>query len=356
MKRAYRAGQGRYAGSNSYGPLPKRRWPAPGHPAFAARPRRLPVPDMSGKSGGADDTRTIKAGRRTVTVSRPGKVLFPDDGITKGDLADHYKAVARRAVPHLRDRPLMMERHPDGIGGKPLMQKNAPDYFPEWVRRSEQSKEGGTVTHVVCDDPATLVYLADQASVTVHRWLSREHRPDHPDLLIFDLDPAEGADFEDVRWAAHRVCELWDELKLPARLMTTGSRGLHVIAPLDAGSDFDSVRDFAHLAAGLLARRHPDRLTTEQRKAERKGRVYLDVQRNAYAQTAVAPYSVRAKPGAPVATPITRDELDDPDLTAQRWTVATIPDRLSASDPWSGLSWRGRSVRAARERLEDLKE
>ncbi|CAM5636186.1 hypothetical protein SRIMM317S_06360 [Streptomyces rimosus subsp. rimosus] len=177
------------------------------------------------------------------------------------------------------------------------MQKNAPDYFPEWVRRSEQSKEGGTVTHVVCDDPATLVYLADQASVTVHRWLSREHRPDHPDLLIFDLDPAEGADFEDVRWAAHRVCELWDELKLPARLMTTGSRGLDAIAPLDAGSDFDSVRDFAHLAAGLLARRHPDRLTTEQRKAERKGRVYLDVQRNAYAQTAAAPYSVRAKPG-----------------------------------------------------------
>ncbi|MEV5593288.1 non-homologous end-joining DNA ligase [Streptomyces sp. NPDC052496] len=309
---------------------------------------------MSGSSGGADDAHTIKAGRRTVEVSRPGKVLFPDDGITKADLADHYKAVARRAVPHLRDRPLMMERHPDGIGGRPLMQKNAPEYFPEWVRRSEQSKEGGTVTHVVCDDAATLVYLADQATVTVHRWLSREHRPDHPDLLIFDLDPSEGAGFEDVRWTAHRVCELWDELKLPARLMTTGSRGLHVIAPLDGGSDFDTVRDFAHLAAERLARQHPDRLTTEQRKAERKGRVYLDVQRNAYAQTAVAPYSVRALPGAPVATPISRDELDDPGLTARRWTVATLPDRLAEDDPWAGLSWRGRSVRAARERLEGL--
>lgn len=324
--------------------------------AFAARSGRLPVLVMSGKSGGADDTRTIKAGRRTVGISRPGKVLFPDDGITKGDLAEHYKAVARRAVPHLRDRPLMMERHPDGIGGRPLMQKNAPDHFPDWVRRSVQAKEGGKVTHVVCDDAATLVYLADQASVTVHRWLSREHRPDHPDLLIFDLDPAEGADFEDVRWTAHRVCELWDELKLPARLMTTGSRGLHVIAPLDAGAGFDTVRDFAHLAAERLAARHPDRLTTEQRKAARDGRVYLDVQRNAYAQTAVAPYSVRAKPGAPVATPISRDELDDPELAAQRWTVFTIPDRLAEDDPWAGLSWRGRSVRAARERLEALED
>ncbi|WP_037798947.1 non-homologous end-joining DNA ligase [Streptomyces ochraceiscleroticus] len=308
--------------------------------------------------GRAKDEETVRAGRRTVAISRPDKVLFPDDGITKLDVAEHYEAVAPRALPHLRGRPLMMERHPDGIGGRPLMQKNAPDYFPDWVRTSVQEKAGGKVTHVVCDDAATLVYLAGQASLTQHRWLSREDSPNDPDLLIVDLDPSEGADFEDVRWAAGRVCALWDELRLPARLMTTGSRGLHVIAPLDGKSDYDAVRDFAHRAAELLADRHPDRLTTEQRKADRptkggRGRIYLDVQRNAYAQTAVAPYSVRAKPGAPVAMPITREELDDPELHAQRWTLRTAPERLAAADPWSGDGWRGRSVSAAAKRLPE---
>ncbi|UNO41088.1 non-homologous end-joining DNA ligase [Streptomyces sp. MST-110588] len=313
----------------------------------------------SGRGGG----RVIRAGRRTVTVSRPDKILFPDDGITKGELAVHYRSVAGRAVPRLRGRPLMMERYPDGIGDdghplRPLMQKNAPDHFPGWVRRSVQAKEGGKVTHVLCDDAATLVYLADQASVTQHRWLSRADRPDHPDLLVVDLDPPPdgGASFDDVRWAARQVCELWDELKLPARLMTTGSRGLHVITPLDAKAAFDSVRDFAHAAAGLLARRHPDRLTTEVRKAAREGRIYLDVQRNAYAQTAVAPYCVRARPGAPVATPISREELEDPELTADRWTLRTFQERLSAPDPWSEAHWRGRSLRAARKRLDALTE
>ncbi|MET9296508.1 non-homologous end-joining DNA ligase [Streptomyces sp. NPDC003077] len=291
-------------------------------------------------------------------MRRPDKVLFPDDGLTKWDLAGHYAAVAARAVPHLRGRPLMMERYPDGIGdgsSRPLMQKNAPEYFPDWVHRSVQAKEGGEVTHVVCDDAATLVYLADQASITQHRWLSRADRPDHPDLLIFDLDPAEGSGFPDVRWAAARLCELWDELGLPTRLMTTGSRGLHVIVPLDAKEDYDSVRAFARDVAELLTARHPDRLTLEQRKAAREGRVYLDIQRNAYAQTAVAPYSVRARPGAPVATPIGHDELDDPELAPDRWTVTTLPARLDSPDPWSSdRSWRPRSLNPARKRLADL--
>ncbi|GAA0468609.1 non-homologous end-joining DNA ligase [Streptomyces olivaceiscleroticus] len=312
--------------------------------------------DGRARSGSAKGEETVRAGRRTVAITRPDKVLFPDDGITKRDVAEHYRAVAQRALPHLRGRPLMMERHPDGIGGRPLMQKNAPDYFPDWIRTSVQEKAGGKVTHVVCDDAATLVYLAGQASLTQHRWLSREDSANEPDLLIFDLDPSDGAGFEDVRWAAARVCELWDEVGLPTRLMTTGSRGLHVIAPLDAKSDYDTVRDFAHRAAELLADRHPDRLTTEQRKADRatksgRGRIYLDVQRNAYAQTAVAPYSVRAKPGAPVAMPIRRAELDDPELNARRWTLRTTPERLEAADPWSGDGWRARSVTAAAKRL-----
>ncbi|MES4907028.1 MULTISPECIES: non-homologous end-joining DNA ligase [unclassified Streptomyces] len=316
---------------------------------------------MSDTKTGTDtktDTRTgtkasVRAGRRTVSISRPEKVLFPDDGITKSDLVGHYRAVSHRILPQLRGRPLMMERHPDGIGGSPLMQKNAPDYFPDWVQRAVVPKEGGEVTHVVCDDVATLVYLAGQACVTPHRWLSRADRPDHPDRLVFDLDPPPDAGFEEVRWAARRMCGLLREVELPGLLMTTGSRGLHVVVPLDRRADFDSVRDFARDAADLLAARHPDRLTTEARKAKRGSRLYLDTQRNGYAQTAVAPYAVRARPGAPVAMPIAAEELDDPGLRADRWTLRTLGDRLE-HDPWAGAGTRGRSLRAPRRRLAEL--
>lgn len=313
-------------------------------------------------TGGGRDARRLRVGQHVIELSRPDKVLFPDDGLTKADLVAHYRAVARRALPELRGRPVMMERHPDGIGGRPLMQKNAPDYFPDWVPLAEVAKEGGTVTHVVCEDAATLAYLATQASITPHRWLARADKPDHPDRLIFDLDPSDapgssgpGAGFEDVRWTAYRVCELLDELGLPARLMTTGSRGLHIIVALDRSEDFDTVRAFARDAAEVLVARHPDRLTTEARKEDRGARVYLDTLRNGYAQTAVAPYAVRAKPGAPVATPITADELDDPELRADRWTLTTIGDRLAEDNPWPAGAFRGRSLRTARKRLAKLR-
>lgn len=303
------------------------------------------------------DTRNVRAGRRTVEIRRPEKVLFPDDGLTKMDLVEHYRTVAPRMLPHLRGRPLMMERHPDGIGGSPLMQKNTPRYFPDWVNRVELAKEGGTVTHVIADDTATLAYLAGQACVTPHRWLSRADQPDHPDRLVFDLDPSDGSGFEDVRWAARRVCRLLDELGLPPLLMTTGSSGLHAVVALDRRADFDTVRGFAREVADLLVARHPRELTTEARKADRGPRVYLDVQRNGYAQTAVAPYAARALPGAPVATPIARAELDDASLTPRSWTMSTIGARLADDDPWSsGAASRGRSLRAARRRLADAVE
>jgi bifunctional non-homologous end joining protein LigD len=291
----------------------------------------------------------LRAGRRTLTLHRPEKILFPRDGITKADLAAYYRDVAPRMLPHLRGRPLMMVRHPDGVGGRGLVQKNVPPHFPDWVHRAELPKQGGTVTHVVCDDTATLVYLADQACVTPHRWLSRADRPDHPDRLVVDLDPAEGTDFEDVREAARTVCAALDELGLPVLLMTSGSSGLHVLVPLDRQEDFTAVRGFAADLAALLARRHPDRLTTEHRRAARAGRVYLDVQRNGYAQTAVTPWAVRALPGAPVAMPLRREELDDPRLSARRWRMGALEDR-PADDPWAGAP-RGRSLRAARRRL-----
>jgi len=304
-----------------------------------------------------DDVRTVRAGKLTVQVHRPDKVLFPGgDGAkeyTKGDLVDYHRSVAPFMLPHLRGRPLMLERHPDGVTGPRFMQKNTPDTYPEWIGRIEVPKEGGTVCHTVCDDTATLLYLADQASLTLHRWLSRVGSVERPDRMVFDLDPAGDDDFAPVHEAARLLGELLDELKLPSALMTTGSRGLHVIVPLNGRHDFDEVRQFAKDVADTLVADHPDRLTTAARKKDRGDRLYLDIQRNAYAQTAVAPFTVRAKPGAPVATPMTWDQLGDPGLDARRWTIADAVEQ-ARTHPWAGVMAKGRALGPARRRLNAL--
>ncbi|MFG3546124.1 non-homologous end-joining DNA ligase [Streptomyces sp. NPDC047725] len=307
-----------------------------------------------------DAVRTVRAGRRTVEVHRPGKVMFPagngpsgDGEYTKGDLVDYYRAVAPFMLPHLRGRPLMLERHPDGVGGPRFMQKNTPGHYPDWIPRVEVGKEGGTVRHTVCDDTATLLHLADQAALTLHRWLSRTGDLERPDRMVFDLDPS-GDDFARVREAAGLLGALLDELELPSMLMTTGSRGLHVIVPLRPRQDFDEVRQFARDVADTLVAAHPGRLTTAARKKDRGDRLYLDVQRNAYAQTAVAPFTVRALPGAPVATPVSWDQLDDPALHARRWTVADAVEQ-ARTRPWAGITGRARALGPARRRLDALR-
>jgi bifunctional non-homologous end joining protein LigD len=262
-------------------------------------------------------------------------------------------------LPHLRGRPLMLERHPDGLDGPRFMQKNLQEHDPDWISRIEVPKEGGTVCHPVCDDTATLVYLADQACLTLHRWLSRVDRIDRPDRMVFDLDPAgdsaDSADgFDSVREAARLLGELLERIELPSALMTTGSRGVHVIVPLNGHHDFDEVREFARDVAETLTAEHPGDLTTAARKKDRGDRLYVDVQRNAYAQTAVAPFTVRARPGAPVATPISWDQLDDPELGPRRWTIDDAVEQ-ARTEPWSGLPHRGRALGPARRRLDALR-
>jgi bifunctional non-homologous end joining protein LigD len=298
------------------------------------------------------DKQTVRVGRRTVEVSNPDKVLYPDDGITKGDLVDYYRRVARFMLPHLRGRPVAMERYPDGIDGQRIFQKDVPDYFPDWIDRTKVEKQGGSLQQVVCQDAATLVYLANQACITPHVFLSRADRLDHPDQLIFDLDP-EG-DFEDARVAALWLRSLLEELELPSFAKTTGGKGIHLTVPLDRRADFDTVRGFARDVAEELARRHPDRLTTEQRKQQRKGRLYLDTMRNAYAQTAVPPFAARARPGGTVAAPLDWSEVEDRSLRPSRFTIGSILDRLEqADDPWKDLR-RRRSLSRARRRLNAL--
>jgi bifunctional non-homologous end joining protein LigD len=285
---------------------------------------------------------TRRFGPYSVEIKHADKVLFPDAGITKGQLIDYYQAVAEIMLPHLRDRALTLHRFPDGIGTDGFYQQQAGDYFPDWITRATLPKEDGEVAHVVCDKAATLVYLANQACITPHCWLSRTDAPDQPDRIVIDLDPADD-DFGKVRAAARLVADAFDDLGLAVYLQVTGSRGIHVVAPIRRGPGFDAVRKRLRAIADRLADAHPDLLTMEQRKHKRGRRIYLDTTRLAYGQTMVAPYAVRARPGAPVATPIRREELDDDGLRSDRWTIDTVLDRLDAlGDPWAGI---GRTAR-----------
>lgn len=294
-------------------------------------------------------------GRRTVEISNPDKVLFPDDGITKADLADYYARIAETMLPHVRGRPATMQRYPDGIEGETFFQKDVPNYFPDWIKTVEMAKEGGTVTHLVIEEAATLVYLANQACITPHMWLSRADRPHHPDRIVFDFDPP-GKEFTPIRDAARRLRDILEELGLVPFVMTSGSRGLHVVAPLKRTTDFDEVRTFARGVAELLVGRHPDRLTTEQRKNKRGRRIFVDTMRNSYAQTAVAPYAVRARAGAPVAAPLDWDELGR-GLEPRKYTIANVFRRLARKDdPWAKIERQARALDAPREKLDQLKE
>jgi bifunctional non-homologous end joining protein LigD len=266
--------------------------------------------------------------------------------------------MAGRMVPYLRDRPLVMARYPDGITGERIFQKNVPRYFPDWVTRTTVKKQDGTLRQVVCDKPATLVYLANQACIELHVFLSHLGALDRPDQLVFDLDPPDEEHFGDCCRHALDLRELLEgELGLTSYVKTTGGKGLHVHVPLRPEEDFDSVRGFARDAAALLVSRSPGQLTVEQRKDQRGQRLYLDLMRNAYAQTVIAPYAVRARRGAPVATPLHWAELSDSGLSPRRFTLRTMADRLAQSaDPWEGMARHRRGLAGPRRRLAALPE
>jgi bifunctional non-homologous end joining protein LigD len=301
-------------------------------------------------------TADIQVGPYTVEVSSQDKEMFPDAGLTKGDVIDYYRRIASIMLPHVKERPLTMQRFPDGLQDAGFYQKAAPDYFPDWIERvSLRLKEDQEQqSQVVCNNEATLVYLANQACLTPHIWLSKTDNLDHPDRLVFDLDPATG-DFEPVRTAARLLRKLLDEIGLVPYLMTTGSQGLHLVIPLDRQAGFDSARAFGRAVAQRLADEHPDRLTTEISKEKREGRIFLDYLRNAYGQTTVAPYALRARPQAPVATPLDWDELSNPKLHPRRYTMKNVFRRLGQkADPWQNMMTDARSLEDAQRQLAQL--
>jgi bifunctional non-homologous end joining protein LigD len=289
--------------------------------------------------------------RIDVQTTHPERVLFPADGTTKGDLVDYYAEVADLMLPHLKDRPLMLQRFPRGIDKQGFVQQDFADSLPDWMGRAEVAKEGGTVVHPVAERREALVWLANQNCITPHIWQSRRARLDVPDRLVFDLDPS-ASDFAVVRATAQAMADVLDELGLASYVQTTGSRGLHVVVPLSGDTDFDTARQFARDVAEVVAADDPDHRTTEMRKDKRGERVYLDVMRNAYAQTAVAPYAVRARGNAPVATPLEWDELTGRGMRPDRFTIHDVPKRLADhGDPWADQRRHARSLTRPIQRL-----
>ena len=298
---------------------------------------------------------SLQVGGRTVQVTSVAKPFFPETGLTKGDLLAYYRDVAETMLPHLAGRPLNLQRFPNGVNGKGFWQQGASEHFPDWIQTVtvERRGRGGTVDHVVCDDAATIVYLANLSTVTFHAWTSTVEHLARPDLVIIDLDPDPDQGLEVVRAAARSVKAACEEVGLASFIQTSGSRGYHVVMPLQPGPDVEVVRDFAAELALLVAARDPDRLSVEWRKAKRDGRLLLDTARMGYAQTLVAPYSVRPKPEAPVATPIEWSELGR--VEPRTYTVANLRRRLARkTDPWAGMADHAAAFDPVRSRLDEL--
>lgn len=286
---------------------------------------------------------------KPVDLTHPDKVLFPDTGVTKADLLAYYETVADVLLDHIHDRPLTLQRFPRGINADGFFQQNR-SHFPDRFAgvRLGQGCSTGTIDHVLCNDVRTLRYLVNLDTITIHAWLSRWGSPSRPDQIVFDLDPPDDG-FDAVRRGADHLRRALERAGLTPFVKTTGSRGVHVVAPLCPRAGFDRVRSAARGLAERLVRAYPDQLTLEHRKVKRGGRLYLDVLRNAFGQTAVAPYGVRARPGAPVATPLDWPELADPAVGPRSFTVANLPARLrERDDPWSGMQEYAVSV----DRLE----
>ena len=289
-----------------------------------------------------------------MVITHPEKVLFPDDGITKGDLAAYYEMIAPVMLPHIVRRPVTMERFPAGIGKKGFLQKDVSKGFPEWLQRVEVPKKDGVVHHPIVTDTRSLLWLVNQNSITPHVWTSRAPDVYHPDICVFDLDPSVD-DAGMLRDAALAVRDLLDELGLPSWVKTSGSKGFHIAVPLDGKANMEEVAGFAHQVGALLVRRDPKNLTQEFHKVDRGRRILVDTGRNGWSATHAAAYAVRAKPGAPVSAPCTWEELESGQVEPRTFTLRNMAARIKeAGDLWSGMRKRRRSLKGPLLKLRGL--
>jgi bifunctional non-homologous end joining protein LigD len=290
-----------------------------------------------------------------VELTGTGLMVFPEDGITRGDLVEYYRRVASVMLPHLVDRPLVLEFFPEGLEHSAIWQREVPDDFPDWIMRADVSQDGQMIVQCVCDEPATLLWLADQGCISFYPWLSRIDLPEQPDRMIFDLDPCDDR-FDLLIIAAQELREfLKQQFEFTSYAMTTGTHGLHVVVPLDRSENFDAVGEFAKDVAQIMAAQNPELITLESEREQCEKKVFLGTNRNIYNQTMIGPYCVRALEGAPVARPIFWSELDDSNFNPKLYGMKNVSLWLDPkSDPWSGMTRHARSLREAKQILASL--
>jgi bifunctional non-homologous end joining protein LigD len=302
----------------------------------------------------------LPIGGREVTLSNRDKVLWPDDGYTKGDLVAYYRAVAPYALPHLAGRPLTLQRYPDGIGGPTFFEKNASRALPAWIPTVTVDSEHGkrdTVRFMLCNDEATLVYVANLAAIVLHVWTSRDGSLDTPEFVFFDLDPDAACTLATLAKTALALRDLLLAVGLDALVKSSGGSGLHVVVPLEPGYTYDACKAFAEIVARTLHARLPDTTSLERSPAKRRaGTVYLDYVQVGRGKTLVAPYSVRARAQAPVSMPLAWPEIEamarkraketEPEFA--RYTMKNAPARLEKQgDLWSPAHWQEQRLEPA---------
>jgi len=295
----------------------------------------------------------IKTGKQIIQVNNPDKILYPEDKITKLQVIQYYEKIAPLMIPHLKDRPLTMHRFPDGIIAEGFFQKEAPEYIPPWIEKIKlDNKTGGDTTYILCQNKETLLYIAEQACITPHIWLAKYDKPNHPDKIVFDLDPPTADQFEPVRETALLLKNTLEKLQLNTFAMTTGSKGVHIIIPIEREYTFEQTRLFAQKIAKNLAKNNPKQITVEQRKEKRTGRLFIDTTRNAYAQTSVAPYALRAKKTAPIATPLHWHELENKNINAKTYNINNIFKHLeNTPNPWKNIIQQTNTLKQALNKI-----
>src|SRR5947209_531652 len=294
---------------------------------------------------------------RTVKLTSPDRVLWPEDGVTKGDLFEYYRRVAPTLIPHLRNRPFTMKRYREGIRGQPFFQKQAPKGMPEWIPTRQfrtWPREGGSrlVDFPLVNSTEAVLWMVQMHCIDMNAWYSRVDKPDRPDFVLFDLDPPDDG-FELAIEVAHLIRELLDELELPGYVKTSGADGIHVVAPITRRSTFKQTYDFAEKASRLLEQRHSGKVTTEWLKKKREG-VLVDHRQNGHGKTIASVYSVRPKPGAPVSTPLRWEELTS-NVRPRDFGMAEALDRIGRyGDLFAAVLEQPRPLSPAAKKLERL--
>lgn len=267
---------------------------------------------------------------KKITISHSDKILFPENNITKAQLVDYYHKISDYILPYIRDRPLTLHCFPRGIQKEGFFRQHAPKNLPNWFETIDlEKKEGGKINHILCQNKASLIYLINQNTITIHRWLSTIHNPEIPDLLVIDIDIPDKSYFSLACKAAKLLKNMLENKKYSPYVMTTGSKGLHVLSKVkNAYTSFDELRDMLKEITYNIAKNYPDEFSIDVRKEQRKNLVYLDISRNTFGQTAVSPFSVRAKEAATIATLLDWKELDMANLKANLFNISNIWGRL----------------------------